>query len=548
VHGDSHPPLPSYNESEGDAAMIQNVTPFPFQEEAKDLVVSRGNGLIALTMGLGKTLVAIMTIEELFDAGELAHALIVVPASLKFQWQREIKRFTGQNALVIDGSPKNRAVLYRYATRFRYVIINYDLVVKDWAPKKKAADNTFSVRDMDFDAIVLDESTMIKTPTIKRTKYIKFLGKRAAFRIALTGTPVLNRPEELFSQMEFVDPDVLGDPRTFEQTFIVRDAYGRPKRYRNLHVLRKRMAGVMYRKTRADVADQLPAILSSVVPFDLSRPEVQIYNKAAAHTLAKLLEAQSVLGGSFNVLAHYGHSDDPRVEQARGDVMAGMLMLRFICSDPHLIGISSDKFRRGHGQGSALAEEFFMSGVLNGVPKVSTKRLLFMELLQAALDEDPRAKVVAFSTFKDLLDMVQDDTAGIAKSVQFTGDMNARQKNAAMQQFKTDPKTRLFLSSDAGGYGVDLPEANTLISIDLPWSGGSIDQRESRIIRLSSEWEHVNLIVLAARGSIEERMHAMIEEKRGVAEAFLDGGHDSRGTYTLALSSLTEFLATSKVG
>ena len=186
--------------------------------------------------------------------------------------------------------------------------------------------------------------------------------------------------------------------------------------------------------------------------------------------------------------------------------------------------------------------------MLDGVPKVSSKRTLFVELVQQALDEDPRSKVVAFSTFKDLLNLVQDDTASFVKSVQFTGDMNARQKNEAMKQFKADPKTRLFLSSDAGGYGVDLPEANHLISIDLPWSGGSIDQRESRIIRLSSEWEHVNLTVLVARGSIEERMHAMIEQKRGVAEAFLDGGHDSRGSYTLSLSSLTEFLATSSVG
>ena len=529
--------------------MIQDVTPFDFQVEAKDLVVARGNGMVALTMGLGKTLVAIMAIEELYDAGEVSTGLVIVPASLKYQWQQQIKRFTGENALVIDGPPKTRAVLYRYARKFRYVVINYDLVVNDWAPRKKSADNILSVRDMEFDYIVLDESTAIKNPTAKRSKYIKFLGNRAAFRIALTGTPVLNRPEELFSQMEFVDASVLGDPRVFESTFVVRDSYGRPKRYRNLHVLRGRMSEVMYRKTRADVADQLPKVMPPVIiPVDLSPAEAKIYNRAAAYTLAKLQEAQQVLGGSFNVMAHYGHSDDPAVNQARGDVMAGILMLRFVCGDPHLIGISADKYRRGHGQGSALANEFWLSGVVNGVPRVSSKRAAFLERLQTALDEDPRAKVVAFSTFKDLLNLIQDDTAGFVKSVQFTGDMNARQKQAAMHQFKTDPKTRLFLSSDAGGYGVDLPEANHLMSIDLPWSGGSIDQRESRIIRLSSEWDHVDLTVFIARGSIEERMHAMIEEKRGVAEAFLDGGHDSRGSYALSLSSLTEFLATSRVG
>jgi SNF2 family DNA or RNA helicase len=540
--------VPSDPSVEGAAApVIRAVTPFPFQEEAKDLVVQRGNGLVALTMGLGKTLVAVMSIEELYDQGELGHGLIIVPAALKYQWQREIKRFTGQNALVIDGPPKTRAKLYRWAPKFRYVIINYDLIVHDWAPKKKSPVNMLCVRDMEFDYIVIDEGTAIKNPTAKRSKYIKFLGNRAAFRIALTGTPIQNRPEELFSLMEFVDPEVLGDPRIFDQTFIIRDDYNRPKRYRNLHVLRERMSQVMYRKTRADVADQLPAILSSVVPFDLSPAEVRIYNRARDHTLTKLLEAQKVLGGGFNVLAHYGHSDDPALEKARGDVMAGLLMLRFACDDPHLIRISAEKYARGHGQGSVLAQQFVRAGVLDGLPKVSTKRQLFVELLQAALDEHPESKVVAFSTFKDLLDFIQDDTASFVKSVQFTGDMNARQKNEAMQRFKTDPKTRLFLSSDAGGYGVDLPEANWLISIDLPWSGGNFDQRESRIIRLSSEWEHVNLTVLVARGSIEERMHDMIEQKRGISDAFLDGNYDSRGTYTLSLSSLTEFLATSKV-
>ncbi len=527
--------------------MIQSVTPFLFQEEAKDLVVERGNGLVALTMGLGKTLVAVMAVEELYDQGELSTGLVIVPASLKYQWQREIKRFTGQNALVIDGPPETRAKLYRWAPRFRYVIINYDLIVHDWAPKKKSPVNAVSVRDMEFDYIVIDESTAIKNPKAKRSRYVKFLGNRAAFRIALTGTPVLNRPEELFSQMEFVDSEVLGDPRVFEKTFIVRDDYNRPKRYRNLHVLRERMSEVMYRKTRADVADQLPAILTSVVPFDLSPSEVRLYNRARDHTLTKLAEAQKVLGGSFNILAHYGHIDDPAVEQMRGEVMAGMLMLRFICDDPHLIRVSAEKYARGRGDGSVLAQQFVQSGLLDHVPKVSTKRALFAELLQSALDEHPEAKVVAFSTFKDLLDLVQDDTAGIAKSVQFTGDMNARQKNESMQRFKSDPKTRLFLSSDAGGYGVDLPEANHLISIDLPWSGGNFDQRESRIIRLSSEWEHVNLTVLVARGSIEERMHKMIEQKRGISDAFLDGHYDSRGSFSLSLSSLTEFLSTSRV-
>ena len=108
--------------------------------------------------------------------------------------------------------------------------------------------------------------------------------------------------------------------------------------------------------------------------------------------------------------------------------------------------------------------------------------------------------------------------------------------------FKDDPNCRLFLSSDAGGYGVDLPEANYLISIDLPWSTGAFEQRESRIIRISSEWEHVSLYTIQATDTIEQRIWDMIAAKHGVSKAFIDGEFNSQGVYVPSLSSLTTFL------
>ena len=125
--------------------------------------------------------------------------------------------------------------------------------------------------------------------------------------------------------------------------------------------------------------------------------------------------------------------------------------------------------------------------------------------------------------------------------------MNSTEKDAAKQKFSKDPSTRLFLSSDAGGYGVDLPQANYLISYDLPWSAGKLDQREARIIRLSSQHPHVTIASFVMKGSIEERQYEMLQQKRRINEAFIDKGYDTQGRFELTLNSLTEFLQHSEV-
>jgi SNF2 family DNA or RNA helicase len=226
-----------------------------------------------------------------------------------------------------------------------------------------------------------------------------------------------------------------------------------------------------------------------------------------------------------------------------------MLMMRFAADDPNLIVDSAKLFAKNMDPkgnspvGSQLAHAIMLSGALGHVPAVSTKRQLFMEMLTQVFDEDERNKVVAFSTFKAMGRRVRDDTAGMTKSVEFTGDMNAWAKSQSMATFKDDPECRLFMSSDAGGYGVDLPEANYLYSIDLPWSTGAFEQREARIIRISSEWEHVSLTTLQAAGTIDEWMFEKIGVKHGVSAAFIDGHFDSQGAFTPKLSSLTAFLA-----
>jgi SNF2 family DNA or RNA helicase len=340
---------------------------------------------------------------------------------------------------------------------------------------------------------------------------------------------------------------VLGDFRMFDRTFIVRDKWGNAQRYRNLNLLRDTMKQVMYRKSRSDVADQFPKVNSTVLPFYLSPAEATMYERVRDYAMDLLTEASSAYGTSFNLAAHYGADGDPRAEAMRGDIMSAVLLLRLICDDSRLVLESAAKFKKGDGNGSQLAAQLVDAGWFDHPPEVSTKREMFKEFLAGVLEEDSESKVVAFTTFKGLIRDIAADTSSITRHAILTGDMSARQRDDAMQVFKTDPKVRLFLSSDAGGYGVDLPNANHLVSLDLPWSTGSYEQREARIIRISSEWEQVWITMLLAQGSIDMRMQGMIEQKGGVATAFLDGRYDSKGGFSLNLGTLTEFLATAEL-
>jgi SNF2 family DNA or RNA helicase len=134
------------------------------------------------------------------------------------------------------------------------------------------------------------------------------------------------------------------------------------------------------------------------------------------------------------------------------------------------------------------------------------------------------------------------------RPVLFTGDQTPRERDNAKQKFALDDHCRLFLSSDAGGVGLDLPEASYLVNYNLPWSAGKFDQRQARIIRLSSEWESVTLVTMVMAGSIEERMYDMLMAKRAIAEAVVDGrGIDAKGRLKLDVATLTDFLTHSEV-
>jgi SNF2 family DNA or RNA helicase len=488
-------------------------------------------------MGLGKTLCVIAAVERLIDEGKAGGGLLIVPSSLKYQWARQIEKFTGGTAVVqvVDGDKKQRIQQYMRirAGEVEYAVLNYEQVVNDWE----------MVRYLPRDFIALDEATAIKSFGAQRTRRVKNLGSE--YRWALTGQPVENRAEEVFSIMEWVDPDVLGDFRVFDAAFIVRDGWGSVRRYKNLPLLFKTLSGAMVRATwaDADVVDEMPKITeeSLLVPFD---PEsARLYRSVTSDLLGEL---GKVKGGGFDLAAHYEGRQSVEGEVV-GAVMSRQLSLRMLCDHPDLIRHSAWKYRTGKDMGSEYAAELVETKQIQPIRK-EPKLDAAVKLVSEILAEDPKNKIVLFSYFKYMLDLLGDATEHLTPHVKFTGDMSAKEKDTAKQMFSTDPSVRLFLSSDAGGYGVDLPMANYLVSYDLPWSAGAWNQRNARIVRLSSEFEHVTVISLLMAGSVEERQYEALAQKQSVSDAIVDGiGHDTKGVLDLTLDSLTDFLSASEV-
>lgn len=498
-------------------------------------MTERGQMLLAMVMGAGKTPTTLAAIETLFEQDEISRVCVVVPSSLKYQWLREIKKFTTSKAIVIDGTPTQRSKLWRLAIGCQYVIVNPESLIKD-VPHWEA---------MQFNAMVIDEATIIKSFTAKRSKLLKKLGNRCHYRFALTGQPIENRPEELFSIMQFVDANVLGKFDVFDRTFIVRDHFGKPVRYRNLSQLNNSIEEAMVRKTREDIADQLPEVITQVIPVEFDKAGAALYTVIATDLLDEIQKAISQHGRSFDLWSHYHGGQG---NEAQGQIMSRLTVLRMLCDNPELVIDSGMAYTNPEktNEGSAYAAKLLAAGNISQsyrTPKMDA----VISYIRDVLDEDPKNKVVLFSFFKKNLRLIQEATKNVTGSVLFMGGMGAEERDTAKQRFSEDPKVRLFLSSDAGGYGVDLPQANYLISYDLPWSAGKLDQREARIIRLSSSHPHVTVTSFVMKGSIEERQYEMLQQKRGINEAFIDKGYDTQGKFELNLGSLSEFLTHSEV-
>lgn len=510
----------------------------PYQREAADRIVERGDLLLALTMGAGKTATSIVAVRQLRQERRVSNGVVLALKSTKWQWVREINRWDPRAKVqVVDGDKRQRVGAIRRAQNYQYTIMHYECVVNDW-------DVITEYLPLDF--IIADEATYIKSFKAKRSKRVKLMGAHSDVRIALSGQPVENRPEELFSIMEFVNPDVLGGFHKFDRTFIVRDHFGRPLRYRNLNLITQRLGPAMYRKSREDIKEWLPEMIEIEMPVVLDQ-ENQALHDLVRDDLSDAID-QALAGGargSFDVLAHYGRTSNGATATAMGEVMSRLLAMRMLSSHPALLRISADEFDSPVSQrGSKYASYLRFSGALDLLPSSHAKFDALLELVQEIVDEDPRYKVVVFSYFKPMLAMIgQELKHRKIPYTTITGDVAGSVRDTRIRRFNEDPACRVFLSSDAGAYGVDLNQGSHLVCYDLPWSAGALAQRISRIDRTNSAFGQINITYMFGLNTIEERMFNMLVQKRKVSRAFIDGEYDQKtGGISLDLQSLREFL------
>lgn len=513
----------------------------PYQPEAVDRMVSRKCMLVAYEMGLGKTCMTIAALENIKPSNPI---LIIALSSLKYQWGKEITKFSDKTYMVIDGTKTKREESYLDgASNYDYVITNYESIVNDWD----------IVNNIKWGAIVCDEATAIKGFRSKRSKKVKELARKVPVRFALTGTPIENgRPEELYSIMQFVDSTVLGRFDLFDQTFIVRNHFGGVQRYRNLPIFHDKMKQASVRKTQndPDVSPYLPETIHLEPTWiDLGKAK-PLYQHIASDLQNLLIEAQNLFGNGFSLDAHYGqgYAVGSPADEMRGQIMSRITALRMLCDHPQLLEDSATKFAKQDGEGSEYAYRLKDEGRLETFN--SNKLEAVVQYVADHLEIDENHKVVIFTTYLGMLPILQD---ALQKkkilSTLYSGLLNSKQKEDSKVLFQTSKEIRVLISSDAGGYGVDLPQANLLVNYDLPWSAGTATQRNSRIRRASSTWKSVIIQDFLVANSIEERQYQMLQQKNAVADAVIDGqGINTKGGVDLTVGSLLKFLQGGKHG
>lgn len=505
-----------------------------YQEQAKSLITQRGKALLALDLGTGKTIVSIAAIEELREAGKIECALLIMSSSLTKQWEERIAQFTDSSVTLIDGSisPKKRLNIYEQTLQHQpdYLIMGIRQAVSDLQ----------FIQKLKPDLVLVDEVTSIKNFATQQTKSIKKL--KPPYRIGLTAEPVENgKAEELFSIMQWIDDSVLGDWREFESNYIIRNSYNIITGYKNMPELNTRLMEACISKRRTDpgVSEFMPDVEEYIVRVEMDSGTRLLYNFIAKELLRELYNAGP---SASKDLAGFYAGEKNTDNGGISAVTSRLVGLQLLLDDPSLLEASARAYDDPKNpMGSKYASHLLEAGRLPPEGSHGAKLEACTELVREYLEESPEHKVIVFARFKGVLPLLKERLQEY-NPVLFTGDLNGKQRGEAISRFTNDGNVRLFLSSDAGGYGVDLWIASHLINYDLPQSSGAFKQRNGRHVRASSAFRKVYVDNLIISGSIEEYQLTRLNYKARVANAVLTGMSEADGRVTNDAKSLTKFL------
>ncbi len=444
---------------------LLNAELLPYQLDGIAFAAGTGRAILADDMGLGKTIQGIGVAELLSQLAEIRRVLVVCPASLKSQWRSEIARFSGRTTQIILGNGAERAEQYDSDTFF--TICNYEQVLRDVS----------AIETVPWDLIILDEGQRIKNWESKTSNVIRQLD--SPFRLVLSGTPLENRLGELFTVTRFVDDELLGPAYQFFHRHHVVDDRGKTQGYRRLDELRERMAGVLLRRTRAEVARELPERTDEIILVAATQEQLEIHD-------ANVSRAAQIAAKKF------------MTEMDRLIMMGCLANARMACDSTYLIDQEETEY--------------------------SSKLERLNELL-TSLIEDPTRKIVLFSEWRRMLDRIESRLENLgADFVRLDGQVPQKKRAEIIARFQNDPECRVICMTNAGSTGLNLQAANTVINVDLPWNPAVLEQRIGRAYRMGQKNPvHVyKLVTTGPLGTIEERLLDTLASKQDLADAALD--------------------------
>lgn len=444
------PPMPELLSPHG-----LKIEPFPYQKQGIAYALQKKRCFFGDQPGLGKTLQAIGT----SFIAKTWPVLVICPASLKINWQREWKKFTGKDAIILDDRNKNNWYRYYEMGCCDVFITNYESLkkffVEDFAGGVTRSIKLKPVANL-FKCVIIDESHRCKSSKTQQSKICYKLCQGKEYRFLLTGTPSINGPGDLIQQLKIMNRlDDFGGYKSFEANFM-----GGPRQASNLEMLNWRLWNTcFFRREKAKVLDQLPDKMRQVVNVDITnRKEYQ----DAEHDL-------------IGYLAAYENADDEKLRRAeRGKVMVQMQKLRQIAA-------------RG---------------------KISAA----VEFIQDIIDSGEKLIVFAF-----LKEVVQEIKKVFPNAVTIVGDNTSQERQDAVDRFQNDPKCQLIICNyKSAGVGLTLTASSRVAFVEFPWTFADCEQAEDRAHRIGQK-NSVNCYYFLGKNTIDEDIWNLIQTKKDIA-------------------------------
>jgi superfamily II DNA or RNA helicase len=443
---------------------------YPYQEEGVRFGLFKRAALIGDEMGLGKTLQAIALAISKKEVFGFEKVLVITPASLKEQWKREIERFSDEKADIVEGSQMRRQAIYGGNGSY-FKITNYEAVLRD----------VMLLSRFKPDLVILDEAQRIKNFSTKTADAVKSIPRRHA--VVLTGTPLENRLEDVYSIVQFLDPHLLSPLWRFaaEHFMLSRHKKGHILGYRKLDRLHTQLKPLVLRRRKEEVLRELPKELVNNYYLDLHHQQQKIHS-GYLQALMPLLNKK-----------YLTPIDLRRIQEL-------LMRMRMVCDSTYLID------RRTH---------------------ISPK----LKELEGILDEmvvQNGRKMVIFSEWTTMTYLIGRylSEAGIG-FVELSGKVPVKKRQALIDEFTINPKCQVFLSTDAGGTGLNLQAADCVVNFELPWNPAKVRQRVGRVNRIGQKSRCINVVNLITKNSIEEKILAGLQLKTDLFEGVFDGGADT---------------------